>query len=82
MSDALTLLHSISAAGGASGDALAAEYAALLLELGRDPDQPALPMVTSLKDGAIVLEEAAGDIRLNAVPQPQNGTPEPASANP
>ncbi len=69
VSDALALLDSIGAAGGTAGDVLAAEYAARLLELGRQPDQPALPMVISIEDGAIVLEGVAGDIRLDAVAQ-------------
>lgn len=71
VSDALALLDSIAAAGGTASDVLAAEYAARLLELGRQPDQPALPMVISLEDGALVLEGVAGDIRLDAVAQRQ-----------
>ena len=74
VSDALALLDAVSAAGGASSDLLAAEYAALLLEMGREPEQPAVPMVISLKDGAIVLEGRTGDIRLAAPPQPRDGT--------
>jgi hypothetical protein len=67
-SDALTLLEAVAASGQSSPEALAAESAALLLELGRTPGETAVPVVIALKDGAIVLEGASGDIALGALP--------------
>lgn len=80
VTDALTLLDSIAAAGGASAAALADDYAELLLELGGDANEAALPMAISIKEGAIVLEGAGGDVRLEAVPQFASGAGEPVPA--
>jgi hypothetical protein len=79
LTDALTLLDAIAAAGGAAVDALADDYAELLLELGRSPDETALPAVIAIKNGAMVLEGAAGDVKLEALPKASNSATEPAA---
>jgi hypothetical protein len=73
MTDALTLLDALAASSGSS-EVLAAEHAALLLQLGQNPDETAVPMVIAFKDGAIVLEGTGGDIKLSDLPKPLSGT--------
>jgi hypothetical protein len=62
--DALPLLDAIAAAGNASAEALADAYAGLLLQTGQHPDEDGAPMVIAIKDKAVVLEGAGGDIAL------------------
>lgn len=78
VTEALTLLDAIAADGGKS-ETLSANYAALLQELGQNPDEAAVPMVISLTDGSIVLKAPAGDISLPVLP-PAGETPAPAPA--
>jgi len=64
VADPLTLLDAIEASGGPLDSVIASEYAAGLLELGRQSDATALPMVISLRDGALAIEGVAGEIPL------------------
>jgi hypothetical protein len=65
--DGLSLLDAIAAMGGAASDALADAYAEGLLRQGQNPDTDGVPMVIAIKDGAIVLEGAGGDIALGTI---------------
>ena len=65
--DGLPLLDAIAAAGGASNNALADAYADALLQQGQNPDEDGVPMVIAIKDRAIVLEAAGGDITLGMI---------------
>ena len=56
-----------SAAGGAASDALADAYADALLQQGQNPERDGVPMVIAIKDRAIVLEGAGGDITLGTI---------------
>jgi len=70
VADALTLLDAIEATGGSLDNVIANEYAARLLDLGREPDRTTLPMVLSLKDGTLALEGVSGEIPLEPVARP------------
>ena len=65
--DGLPLLDAIAAAGGASSDVLADAYADALLQQGQNPERDGVPMVIAIKDRAIVLEAAGGDITLGTI---------------
>lgn len=80
VTEALTLLDAI-AAGGGKSETLSANYAALLQELGKNPDEAAVPMAVSFKDGSIVLQAPAGDITLPVLPPPA-AAPAPTPAAP
>ena len=80
VNDPVALLDSIvAAAGEGAAGGLADQYAALLLEMGRHPDE-GVPMVVTIGDGAIVLEGPGGDIRLWTASQsaPTQANPSPA----
>jgi len=65
--DGLSLLDAIAAMGGAASDGLADAYAEGLLRQGQNQDTDGVPMVIAIKDGAIVLEGAGGDIALGTI---------------
>lgn len=73
VTDVLTLLDAIAAAGGPSAGDLPDQYASLLLAIGGTPGEAALPMTIVISDGAILLEWPGGAIPLGTLPRLSGG---------